>query len=116
MPAACRRCDHGPVAGLELTKVSIPQGRAEDVLGPLVKVIVTKCAEAVQRRATQLVPVDTGRLKSSIGYTVEATGKGPIAYVGSEVEYAAFVEQGTWRTSAQPYLVPALDAVRGRVA
>ena len=95
--------------------MSIPQGRAVDVLTPIVTVIVEKCCEAVQRRATQLVPVDTGRLKSSIGYHVERTGGGPVGYVGSEVEYAIFVEEGTWRTSAQPYLVPALDAVRGRI-
>lgn len=98
---------------MTVEKVSIPQSRAADVLAPTLRTVVTKAAEAVQRRATSLVPVDTGRLKSSIGYTVERGPDGPVAFVGSEVEYAIFVEQGTWRTRAQPYLVPALDAIRG---
>jgi len=100
-------------AGVTVERVSIPQSRAADILAPVLRQIATKGAEAVQRRATSLVPVDTGRLKSSIGYVIEGGPTGPIAYVGSEVEYAIFVEQGTWRSSAQPYLVPALDAVRG---
>ena len=35
-----------------------------------------------------------------------------IAHVGSAVEYAIYVEFGTSRTTAQPFLVPAAEAVR----
>ena len=35
-------------------------------------------------------------------------------YVGSHVEYATYVEFGTSRMSAQPYLRPALDIARGK--
>jgi phage gpG-like protein len=38
--------------------------------------------------------VDTGRLRSSIGTTVEATAVGPVAVVGTDVEYAIFVHEG----------------------
>lgn len=48
-------------------------------------------------------PVDTGRLRNSITYMI-ASDK---AYVGTNVEYAAYVELGTSRQKAQPYLVPA---------
>jgi HK97 gp10 family phage protein len=54
--------------------------------------------------AKQACPVDTGRLRSSIQY--QNTGPAE-CQVGTPVEYAAFVELGTSRQSAQPYLFPA---------
>lgn len=55
--------------------------------------------------AKRLCPVDTGRLRNSITHVVDAGGKS--AYVGTNVEYAEYVELGTSRSKAQPYLVPA---------
>lgn len=68
-------------------------------------------AEHIQRRAKEFVPVDTGRLRDSIRIT--QTGKaaynvGP----GDEVEYAEYVEYGTSRTPAQPYMRPAIEDAR----
>lgn len=54
--------------------------------------------------AKRLCPVDTGRLRNSISHTV----RGSTAYIGTNVEYAAYVEMGTERTSPQPYLKPAV--------
>ena len=51
-------------------------------------------------------PVDTGNLRNSITHTVDADGQK--TYVGTNVEYAAYVEMGTSRTKAQPYLKPAV--------
>lgn len=50
-------------------------------------------------------PVDTGRLRNSITNAVRADEKA--VYIGSNVEYAAFVELGTSRMKARPYLKPA---------
>ena len=50
-------------------------------------------------------PVDTGRLRNSITNAVRADEKA--VYIGSNVEYAAFVELGTSRMKARPYLRPA---------
>lgn len=50
-------------------------------------------------------PVDTGRLRNSITNAVMADEKA--VYIGSNVEYAAFVELGTSRMKARPYLRPA---------
>ncbi len=50
-------------------------------------------------------PVDTGRLRNSITNAVEM-GENAV-YIGSNVEYAAFVELGTSRMKARPYLKPA---------
>lgn len=55
--------------------------------------------------AKQECPVDTGRLRNSITNAVE-TGEQSV-YIGSNVEYAAFVELGTSRMKARPYLKPA---------
>lgn len=56
--------------------------------------------------AKMLCPVDTGRLRNSITHTVDVDEKK--AYVGTNVEYAAYVEMGTSKTKAQPYLQPAV--------
>lgn len=56
--------------------------------------------------AKMLCPVDTGRLRNSITHTVDVTEQK--AYIGTNVEYAAYVEMGTSRSKAQPYLQPAV--------
>lgn len=48
-------------------------------------------------------PVDTGRLRNSISHATQ----GNSAYIGTNVEYASYVEMGTSRMSARPYLKPA---------
>lgn len=50
-------------------------------------------------------PVDTGRLRNSITHEVRMDENA--TYIGSNVEYAAFVEMGTKRMKARPYLRPA---------
>lgn len=50
-------------------------------------------------------PVDTGRLRNSISHTADDDA----AYIGTNVEYAAYQELGTSRTAAQPYLRPAVE-------
>jgi HK97 gp10 family phage protein len=53
--------------------------------------------------AKKLTPVDTGRLRNSITHEVD----GNDVYIGSNVEYAPYVELGTSKQKAQPYLKPA---------
>lgn len=50
-------------------------------------------------------PVDTGRLRNSITHQLAEGGKA--VQVGTNVEYAKFVELGTSRMGARPYLKPA---------
>ena len=56
--------------------------------------------------AKQLCPVDTGRLRNSITNQVLVDEKAVI--IGTNVEYAPYVELGTSRMKAQPYLRPAV--------
>ena len=48
-------------------------------------------------------PVDTGTLRGSITHEVA----GDSVYVGTNIEYAPYVELGTSRQKAQPFLRPA---------
>lgn len=78
--------------------------------------------------------VRTGRLRASITWRFAGAGQGGLlagalagaaegesssfevglaVEIGSNVEYARYVELGTSRMAARPYLVPALDAARG---
>lgn len=56
--------------------------------------------------------VDTGRLRSSISTSLEQRGDRLVCIVGAYTEYAAFVELGTDRAPAYPYLRPALSVLR----
>lgn len=60
---------------------------------------------AAEGYAKRACPVDTGNLRSSITHAVEF-GEDAV-YVGTNVEYAPYVEMGTRRTAAQPFLRPA---------
>lgn len=54
-------------------------------------------------------PVDTGRLRDSIEHEVQ----GDAVRVGTNVEYAVYVEEGTRYMNAEPFLRPALYKQRG---
>jgi len=76
---------------------------------------ISKALEAsalvVEGDAKNLAPVDTGNLRNSITHEVE----GKEARVGTNVEYAPFVELGTVKMAAQPYLNPALEKNKGNI-
>ena len=55
--------------------------------------------------ATDLVPVDTGNLMSSL----DASTDGTEVTAETDCEYAEYVEYGTWKMAAQPYFLPALE-------
>lgn len=59
----------------------------------------------VEGEAKDRAPYDSGRLRDSITHRVN----GDVAIVGTPVEYATYVEYGTVRMKAQPYMRPALD-------
>lgn len=64
----------------------------------------------IQNDARSRCPVDTGRLRASI--TVKRLPQGVV--VGSNVEYAGYVEYGTRHMAARPYLRPAVAAAASR--
>ena len=72
---------------------------------------ILKACLIVEGDAKRICPVDTGRLRSSITHEVDLfSGK-----VGSNVEYAAYVELGTVKMAARPYLRPALEMNKAKI-
>jgi len=67
-------------------------------------------AEAVADLAEQLAPVDTGALRASI-HVEDGDREGAYRVVAS-APYAQFVEYGTARAAAQPFLTPAVAHVK----
>lgn len=52
-----------------------------------------KCGLVAEGYAKRLVPVDTGNLRNSITHKVDPAE--PAVYIGTDSEYAAYVELGT---------------------
>jgi len=65
---------------------------------------VVKAAFDMERHAARIVPVDTGRLRASIRLEIE----GNTIRMSANTDYAEFVEFGTVKMRAQPYMRPAL--------
>ena len=72
---------------------------------------LTTSALLVEGDAKLRAPVDTGNLRSSLNHKVETDR----ATIGTNVEYAPFVEFSTSRTPAQPFLEPALRENKGKI-
>lgn len=69
-------------------------------------------SKRIERMAKVKAPVDTGALKNSI-FSAKA---GNLTHkVTAPQHYAIYVEKGTRKMRAQPYLKPALDAERPKL-
>lgn len=80
--------------------------------GPVVVDLVRRCLR-VTAAAKELCPVDTGRLRSSIRFSLGVDEVGRFGQVGTDVEYAIYVHEGTSRMAARPFLRDALPAANG---
>jgi HK97 gp10 family phage protein len=59
----------------------------------------------------KIVPVRTGKLQRSLHVTPKTPGKKRYTF-GDKVDYGVYVEFGTSRMAAQPFLRPALDELK----
>lgn len=81
---------------------------------PEANAMIDRVGEDVAEAARGNAPVDTGALRDSIqSQASEEGGAEPSADIVADVPYAAFVEFGTYKDAAQPFLRPALDEVVG---
>lgn len=65
--------------------------KVEDELEQAIARALEKCGLTAEGYAKKAVPVDTGRLRNDVTHKVS----GNSAYIGTNVEYAAYVELGT---------------------
>lgn len=77
-----------------------------DALDEQIEAALTAVGMQAETYVKQLAPVATGRLRNSITNEVDVSDKS--VTIGSAVEYAPFVEQGTSKRRAKPYLRPAI--------
>lgn len=85
-----------------------------DEFDPAVKKALEEIGIKAEGHAKDIITekgaVDTGRLRNSITHQVgETDSKEPCVYVGTNVEYAPWVEGGTSKMKARPYLKPAVE-------
>lgn len=59
----------------------------------------------------RIVPVDTGRLRDSCFVTVTENGGRIQVIVGADTPYAVYIELGTYRRAATPYIRPTYDFI-----
>lgn len=88
--------------------ISIKNSRIDEVLDALQNQkakVLEEWGLIAEAYASDYCPVDTGRLRASISHDTDED----TMYLGTNVEYAPYVELGTSRMDAQPFLRPAIE-------
>lgn len=92
-----------PRLGVELDRLAAP--------------MMARLALKVETEAKRRTPVKTGNLRRSIISTVAEVDGRPVGVVAATAHYAGFVELGTYKMRARPFLRSALiEVIRGGVA
>ena len=88
--------------------VSVIQDNTEQVVDGIdsaIGIALETIGLLAENYAAKKCPFVTGNLRGSITYEVDAGDNA--VYIGTNVEYAPYVELGTSRQKAQPFLWPA---------
>lgn len=91
-----------------LSGVAVNQDNTEQAaqgIESAIGIALEKIGLLAEGYAQMKCPVDTGNLRGSITHEVDAGEKA--VYVGTNVEYAPYVELGTSKMDARPFLRPA---------
>lgn len=97
----------------DLYKLAGEISAGADRIGQKGAAVLRRSAHQVEVLGKKNAPVDTGYLRSSITTTITGDGrfKQMSAEIGPEASYGRFIEEGTHRQQAQPYMGPAAAAV-----
>ena len=75
-----------------------------------IKILVNKGARDIEAIAKELVPRDLNFTFNSLLAREQRTGTWSIEWrIGTTTEYAPFLELGTWKMAARPYMTPAAN-------
>lgn len=91
-----------------MAKIEVVNSHVDEVLNALQSQkakILEEWGLTAEAYASDYCPVDTGRLRASISHDTDED----TMYLGTNVEYAPYVELGTSRMDAQPFLRPAIE-------
>jgi Bacteriophage protein of unknown function (DUF646). len=102
------------MSGVQITdwQIVIDQNAVNSLSGSAgVVAALEGLAQAGEAVAKSHAPVDTGNLRRSITHEV-FPGRNPSARVGTNVRYGIFQELGTRFHAAQPFMRPAMEAVK----
>lgn len=69
----------------------------------------------IEREAKILSPVDTGRMRGSIGTSLGIADKGLTSIVQTNVNYAIYVHEGTARMRGRPFMRQGVEKSRGQI-
>lgn len=92
--------------GIEVRKTSRAEELKQQVLD-VTETALTAIGMKAEDYAKLKCPVDTGNLRNSITFSASVEEK--VVYLGTNVEYAPYVEMGTSRSKAQPFIKPAIE-------
>lgn len=91
------------------SSVEVVKNNTDEVIEQL-GTAIARALEAIgieaESDAAAICPVDTGRLRNSITHAIDSGGG--FAVIGTNVEYAPYVHNGTSRTKGQPFLTKAV--------
>lgn len=89
----------------------------KNALDSAIQDVMDATAAEAKAEAQALCPVDTGLLRSSIFAEVDARGGSSrrTLVLGANAPYALFVELGTSKMRAQPFIRPAIDRTAPRL-
>ena len=99
------RIQMGAMEGESTDYVMIMENNAKLIEGAMNKAIAAALEEiglAAERFAKRACPVDTGRLRNSITHALNMDEEA--VYIGTNVEYAPYVENGTSRRKGVYFL------------
>lgn len=92
--------------------------KPDELLGKAVKELMHEAALTVVKQAKINAPVDTGILESSITHSISPAPIPTWAKVGTNVQYASFVEKGRGRPRGKgiiPFFFPAVRQTKEKV-
>lgn len=86
-----------------------------DKLAVAIKESFNEAGELIVKDAKSICPVDTGNLKNSISKKVISQGDAIGLEIIADADYANFVEYGTSKMVAQPFIRPSMEKNRDKV-
>ena len=93
------------MAGMEMKIEADNTQQIADIVRAQTRVALEAVGLQAEGYAKRLCPVDTGNLRNSITHTSDDD----TAYIGTNVEYAPYVHDGTMRMSPNPFIKNAME-------